>query len=222
MYSAWLERFPVCYLLNVDILRESVPKLLGLPIESSLDWSNNLGRWQNYDDATLDLNKHACELQRQIGSADNIAAMTQSAEKSLDPDQSQDALKFSRLVFPLVDAHPEIKFVFFFPPLFVTEFWRLAVSENSPKTYQFLKQELLKRAHVELFDFQMHHSLTQHTQFFADLYHGNSGVAARMALAMNEGQFRITSLESNKEELKRELHDAGPHLRSYFEHKCGA
>lgn len=220
MYSRWLEHFPACYLLNVDVLRVSVPGLLGLQIvDKAREWRDDLTRWQNYPDGLLDLSKHGCELKRFLGSIDNIARMTKRGEDLLYPLPTPDARKFSRIILPIVDAHPEVKFVFFVPPIFATAFWLHTVN-GEISGQQFIKQELLKRANVELFNFQTHHALTGYPPFFLDLFHGNEEVAGRMAYYFSQGKFRVTDMAQDKEELRQELREAAPRLASYFNQNC--
>jgi hypothetical protein len=229
MYSKIFEHVPYCYLLNIDILKESVALIYGLPDLSRANWTPNLDGWQSYGYLPMDLHDHACLMQQLIGSRENIKPYTQVADSKLDPiplsespgGYAFESLGFSRLVLPLVDAHPEVRFNFFFPPVFTTEYWRQAFS-GTASMHAVMKQELLKRSNVALWDFQGYSEVTENPQFYRDLYHYSADAAAKITHWMTEGnaKFRITDLETNKHMLQGELNAASDRLSSYFDERC--
>lgn len=219
LYSSVLENVPYCYLLNIDILRESIAVLLGASGLSRAKWTSDLAQWQTYGDVPIALHEHACMLQRLIGSPDAIEAKTRAVAQTLAPEHSIFSERFEQLVLPIVDAHPELRFVFIVPAIFATEYWYTAYYRGQA-LHSEIKRLLLARRNVEVFDFQTYSGITHDPRYFRDVDHPTKDAMAQIAHSLGEGRYRVTDLATNIADLQNELVSTIPLLHAYFDERC--
>jgi hypothetical protein len=222
MYSRIFEHLPYCYFWNIDVLRETAAKLIGYPSLSRAGWLDHLDGWQSYGDLPMDLHEHVCTMQGLIGSRDRIEAMTQFAVRRLDASPATlEGVLATSLVVPLVESHPDVRFVFFIPPIFITEFWRQTYGGNLV-SYPYITQELLKHSNVELFDFQPASAVTHDPALFRDLIHAQGGTAGKMADWMLDGKdrYRVIDAAADRQALQDELRSGAKLLSAYFDERC--
>jgi hypothetical protein len=221
MYSRFFEYLPYCYLWNIDVLRETAAKIIDAPDLSRAGWRDNLIGWQSYGDLPMDLHDHACFLQNFI--RDRIDPLTQIAINRLEQSPvTAEGLQFKSLLVPLIEAHPEVQFVFFVPPVFITEFWRQTLGGNLV-SYPFMIQELLRQPNVKVFDFQQVSTVTHDPSLYRDLIHAQGDVAARMAEWMVDGKdrYRVIDFADDRKALQNELRSAAKPLSDYLDEHCG-
>jgi len=222
MYSRIFEHLPYCYLWNIDVLREAAAKLLGEPGLSRAGWRDNLDGWQSVGDLPIDLHDHVCAMRDAIGSRDRIETMTQVAVHRFDASPATaEGVLFTSLVVPLIESHPDVRFVFFVPPIFITEFWRQAYGGNLV-SQPFIMQELLKHSNVELFDFQQASAVTHDPALYRDLIHTHGVVSGKMADWMLDGKdrYRVIDAAAHRQALQDELRSAAKPLGAYFDERC--
>ena len=119
LHSKVFRRLPYCYLFNVDVLREGLAP-------TALAWVPDLDQSKAWSLKPMSLHQFACATRASVGNRDAIEPRTRAAEDNLDPLETPDAAKFAKLVLPIVSAHPNTLFVFFFSPVYVGGFWQIS------------------------------------------------------------------------------------------------
>jgi hypothetical protein len=185
---------------------------------SNADWSPDPVNWLTYGHIPMSWHDFACDLRRFIASPEEVDARTARLKQGFEPTESSRTARFAQLVFPVVDAHPETRFIFFFPPIYLGDYWynwALLRGEHA-----FFKRELIKRRNVEVYDFQMYAEITHDISAYRDSTHFNSESAQLLADAMAQRQFRVTDLASDTEMLRREIDYGGMLVHGFFDETC--
>lgn len=109
---------------------------------------------------------------------------------------------YTENLLPYIRNHPETTFTVFFPPYSLL-YWAQQTQDGMMAVRiaqrSQLAQLLLAEPNVELYDFQMKTEWTEDYSLYFDLIHYVSSVNDAMALAMAEGDCRITDLTQVEE-----------------------
>jgi len=219
MYQQAWKYFPYCYLLNVDVLREAVAlKSIYLKPFSEGAWVKHIDRFQQYVPMPLDRAELSCQLQTKLarGRTNNILSFDD--DSALDQRSVRD---FESLIASVVRDNPKVKFVFYFPPLYVPFFWQ-SVGKTEMQFRLYIKRRLLQFANVELYEFQAMTDVTHDVTKYRDSAHYYREVAQEMANDFASGRYRVTEsrLRSGWDALVGELEVGHAIAQSEFKDLC--
>ena len=219
MYGRFWSRLPYCYLINVDILSESLAIAFGLNSFSKAEWVTSLDKWKLIPAGAIDAHVLACEMQHAVGDGD-IDALTRRAENDLGPVQTPEIARFREIVLPIVRANRRVHFVFVIPPLHIWPFWHNAVKQGTLKRERAMIDVLIGEPNVEIHDMTGLSSVTHNSARYSDLIHYNLEAARLVVDALASGSEKITSIAQHDEMLRRELESGAKLVRESFKTKC--
>ncbi len=219
MYGRFWSHLPYCYLLNLDILSESLAVALAMNRFSKAGWVASLEKWKLVPSGAINTRALACEVQQEIRQAD-IDRLTQRAENDLVPVHTPELARFREIVLPIVRANRQVRFVFFIPPAHVWPFWHNAVKQGRLKQARALIDVLKDEPNVEVHDMTGLSSVTHDSARFSDMIHYNLEAARLVVDALASGSEKITSIAQHEEMLRRELKSGAEIVRKSFETKC--
>jgi hypothetical protein len=219
MYGRFWSHAPYCYLLNLDILSESLAIALALNRFSKAGWVASLEKWKSIPTGAIETHALACEMQKGVRQGD-IDALTRRAERDLDPVQTPEIARFREIVLPIVRANRLVRFVFFIPPLHVWPFWLNAVTQGTLKRERALIDVLIDEPNVEIHDMTGLSSVTHNSARYSDLIHYNLEAARLVVDALASGSEKITSIAQHDEMLRRQLESGAEIVHKSFETTC--
>ena len=218
MYSRLWSDFPYCYLINADILSESLAIFLDLKKLSKAGWVGSLEDWKAVPFFPRDQGTLACEMQR-FERDDDVEALTRIARESLNPVETPDTVRFREIVLPIVRANRQVRFKFILSPLHLWQFWFDAAKRRVLGVELAMIDALISEPNVEIHDMTGLASLT-HDSTRYDVMHYDLAGAREVVEALASGSMKITSLERHKEMLRNEIEAGGEMVRQSFKTKC--
>lgn len=220
MYASLWARFPYCYLINADILSESLAIALDRKDRSKAEWVDNLEDWKAVPFSPLDPRTLACEMQR-WEKADDVEALTRIAGENLNPVETPEAARFREIVLPIVRANRQVRFKFMLSPLHLWQFWFNAAKRRDLGLGLELAMidALINEPNVEIHDMAGLASLTHDSSRYDAMHYDFAG-ARDVVEALASGSMKITSLVRHKEMLKQEIQAGSEMVRQSLKAKC--
>lgn len=122
---------------------------------------------------------------------------------------------FEANVLALVKAHPQVEFVFVYPPysaLVWTDFRQRGQLETTLAFKRELFAALGDLPNVRIFDFQAERAIVEDLDLYADIYHYSPEVDRRILAALATGSHRVTreNLEAGIAKLRRLAEETDP------------
>jgi hypothetical protein len=219
MYGRFWSYLSYCYLLNADILAESIAIVSGWNRISKAQWVDSLNEWKAIPVGTIDVHALDCEIRHWIKD-DDIDELTQLAENNLGPVQTPEIVRFREIVLPIVRGNRQVHFVFFFPPLHYWPFWLNAVKQATLHRERAMIDALIDEPNVEIHDMTGLSSVTHNSGRYSDPIHYNLEGARLVVDALASGSQKITSITQHDEMLRSQLRAGAKLVHDSFETKC--
>jgi hypothetical protein len=197
------------YLLDPAMLRESIGIVARRAtkldrIMTRLTW---IGYLQFGEDNLDDLNTIPAYALTQFG---RDRALTwfhyfqeHPAKAAIGYDQATIESSFQRDAIDLIQAHPDVTFVIFFPPYSILNY--ISLRELAPHDFKalfpintYLVQQLARLPNVKLFDFRSAKNITHDLANFADLVHHSPGIDELLFEYLRDGVFAIDKQNPDK------------------------
>ena len=198
-------RFPdCCYWWNFDIWNEYCKNIRRILLKSKSSWADYQNRDLMYaGDYRADQTKFgAARLKREF---DN----NRFRPEPFQPEKIQNfESSFRKNILDSVSSHPEIRFLFYFPPY--TIFYLAAARHTGQlipalETREKIAEKLLAFPNVELFDFQADFDVITDPDCYKDMIHFVPSVNDRMVRKMAAGEDRIHSVKTVQENNRKIL-----------------
>ena len=218
MYSRFWSLFSYCYLINADILSESLAIALDRKELRKAEWVGSLENWKTVPFSARNPQALVCEIQR-WEKDDDVEALIRIARQNLEPVESPDAARFREIVLPIVRANPQVRFKFILSPLHLWQFWFNAAKRGELGWELAMIDALIKEPNVEIHDMTGLAALT-HDATRYDVMHYDVAGAHEVVAALASGSMKITSLERHKQMLRNEIEAGGEMVRQSLETKC--
>jgi hypothetical protein len=148
---------------------------------------------------------------------------THHTQTPADPAVFQKNL--DKVLLPVFDAHPEIRFTVYLPPYHIYTYCQ---SEHFKEADALIKQrtavmlELLKRPNVTLHDFQSDRKYVTCHDYFSDVQHFSNTAAKMILNDLKSGRRKISTKEqvlANEKELRQLISEMMPmyyaHLKQF-------
>jgi hypothetical protein len=224
MYDERFRFLPYCYIFNMSIFQEAVEFVLPfLDYEDKPAWRTDLQTWKSYQHVPMNVPDYICDLYH-FAKLPIWERKWQSADFGrLDWTDTDVSRAYDRLVFPLVDAHPEVEFVFVFPPMYRPELVRFVYQNADYAMYymSLIEQGLLPRRNVQVFDFRFS-ELTRDPQEYLDAAHFSETISDEMLAMIASGQHRVVSVKDDVRDMVAETEAAVRDFREdYRKLACG-
>lgn len=197
--------FPDCrYWWNFDIWNEYCKNLRRIFLKSKSSWADYQNRDLMYaGDYRADLMKFgAARLKREFN-------RNHFRPKPFQPEKIQNfETSFRKNILDSVSRHPEIRFLFYFPPysiFYLAESLQTGQLIPALETREKIAEKLLAFPNVELFDFQADFDVITNPDRYKDLIHFVPPVNDQMVRKMAAGESRIRTVEMVRENNRKIL-----------------
>lgn len=183
------------YLLNKTVLLEDVPNLFDSSVKKDT----------NFDDAYNWKEEHEFYKNAVLSQASTITDDIAEASQASELHENVVA-NLQENILPLVQNHPDTKFVFFIPPYSIMNWYPAYMAGTMPDVIyniDYVVTELLKCENTEIFFFPGMQDTTSNLYLYMDLMHYSPKVAEDVVTCLYTGEYRMKT--SNKKQMLKEF-----------------
>jgi hypothetical protein len=208
---------PYCYLFNSSVLWEAVlPK--SYSDYSRAGWVDTIAKWKTYNPLPMSRHDEACRIRNRVKRED-VDRLTRQAEYDLGPLDTPEAREYRELVLPIVRANRNVRFVFLFSPVYLSEFWSRAVN-GALRTERAIIDLFLSEPNAEVHDMTGLTPITHDIARYRDYFHYDFEGARSVVAALASGQLKINSIAQHERMLQQELTAAAAVIHSFYDETC--
>jgi len=184
------------YALNHSVVRSSIALATGI-----LNWDTNLGTLNSWQDKAIRDNRYVkWNMPDKLQIQDSMVVANEKQWQNTTPDWSQAVPVFDEYIQPLVMQYPDVKFVFFTPPVNLARHSAdLGASLSGQLVLREKLAELSTQANnVSVYAFDLFLPIVSDMAWYKDAGHYSAPVNQWMLdkIAADDPRFRLTPLNS--------------------------
>jgi hypothetical protein len=207
---------PYCYLLTSSVFWESYVDITDSKDSSFAGWIPELDSWKTFGPHKMDPHAEACRVQA-LFERDQVDRLTQMVR--FGPVRGIQSKRYEEVVLPIVRANPDVRFVFVFSPVYLSQFWQRNVS-GSIGTDRALIDLFSVEPNVEIHDMAGLTPITHNLRRYRDAFHYDAEAANSIVAALASGEMKINSIAQHERMLRQELEAGAGLIRTYFKEHC--